>query len=41
MNQFVEMFSQFLLLLESKNNAEQERKDIIQRARVMDEIANY
>jgi dTDP-3,4-didehydro-2,6-dideoxy-alpha-D-glucose 3-reductase len=41
MNQFVEMFSQFLLLLESKNDAEQERKDIIQRARVMDEIANY
>ena len=41
MNQFVEMFNQFLLLLVSKNDAEQERKDIIQRARVMDEIANY
>ena len=40
-NQFVKMFNQFLLLLASKNDAEQERKDIIQRARVMDQIANY
>ena len=41
MNQFVEMFNQFLLLLESENAAEQERIDIIQRAKVMDEIAHY
>ena len=40
-NQFVEMFNQFLVLLSSKNDAEQERKDIIQRAKVMDEIVNY
>jgi len=41
MNQFVGMFNQFLQLFESKNNAEQERKNIIQRARLMDEIAHY
>ncbi len=41
MNQFVEMFNQFLSLLESKDDAEHERKDIIHRARVMDEIAHY
>ena len=41
MNQFVEMFNKFLSLLESKDDAEHERNDIIHRARVMDEIAHY
>ena len=41
MDQFVEMFNQFLHLLRSKNSAEQERKNIIKRARIMDKIAHY
>ena len=41
MNQFVEMFNRFLHLIVSENHSEQERKDIIQRAKLMNEIANY
>ena len=41
MNQFVEMFNTFLLLLSSEDKAEQERKDIIKRARLMDKIENF
>ena len=41
MNQFEEMFCKFLDLLDSTDEAESERRDILYRARVMDEIANY
>ncbi len=41
MNQFVEMFKSFLKLFECEKNAEQERKDIMKRAGVMQKIADY
>ena len=40
-NQFVKMFDNFLLLTSSNEFAEQERKNIIKRAKVMDLIFNY
>ncbi|MDC0969291.1 Gfo/Idh/MocA family oxidoreductase [Alphaproteobacteria bacterium] len=40
-DQFVEMFNHFLRLLLSKKDAEQERKNIIQRAILMDNIAYF
>ncbi len=41
MNQFEEMFRKFLGLLDSTDEVERERRDILHRARVMDEIAQY
>jgi NDP-hexose-3-ketoreductase len=40
-NQFVEMFNRFLNLMGSEENSEQERKDIIQRAMLMNKIEQY
>lgn len=41
MNQFVSMFDRFLSLIGSKIDSEQERLDIIKRAKLMDEITNF